>query len=80
MAFDEKIWNSSGMLMLIDRHIMKIFLGYFIGGLIAFLTIFLAVDAMSMMLQFPDVAGSSFLNYYAFYLPDIDNKLIPVAS
>ncbi len=67
------------MLSIVDRYILKSFLGFFLGGLVVFITIFLAVDAMSMTMRFPDVAGSAFFNYYLFYLPEVIYQMVPVA-
>lgn len=67
------------MLAVVDRYVVKSFLGFFGGGLIAFLTIFLAVDAMSMGLRFPDVSGASLLRYYLFFFPEVVYQMVPVA-
>lgn len=67
------------MLPLVDRYVLKSFLGFFFGGLVVFMTIFMAVDAMSLTVRFPDAASSSMLNYYLFYLPEIVYQMVPVA-
>lgn len=64
---------------LIDRYILKLFLGFFIGGLIVFITIFLAVDVMSITIRFPDAPSAALLRYYLFYTPEIVNLMFPIA-
>lgn len=66
-------------MLLVDRYVLKSFLGFFLGGLVVFLTIFLAVDAMSMAMSFPDAPGIALLNYYLFYLPEVLYQMVPVA-
>lgn len=63
----------------IDRYTSWLFWGYFIGGLLVFLTIFTAVDAMSTMVNYKNVAPSALLNYYLYSFPEIISKLLPVA-
>lgn len=63
----------------IDRYTSWLFWGYFLGGLLVFLTIFTAIDAMSTMVNYKNVAPSALLNYYLYSLPDIVSKLLPVA-
>ncbi len=63
----------------IDRYISGLFWAYFIGGSLVFVTIFLAVDAMSTMVSHKGLELSTLLQYYLYYLPEIFNKLLPVA-
>lgn len=63
----------------IDRYTVWLFWGYFIGGLLVFLTLFVAVDAMSTLAEFKGVASSSVFRYYTYYLPEIFARLLPVA-
>lgn len=63
----------------IDRYTSWLFWGYFIGGLLVFLTLFTAVDAMSTMVNYKNVAPSALLNYYIYSFPEIIAKLLPVA-
>lgn len=67
------------MFSLVDRYILKSFLGFFVGGLVVFITIFLAVDALSLTMRFPDAALHSIFNYYTFYLAEIVYQMVPVA-
>jgi lipopolysaccharide export system permease protein len=62
----------------IDRYISGLFWAYFIGGSLVFVTIFLAVDAMSTMVGHKGLELSVLLRYYIYYLPEIFNKLLPV--
>jgi lipopolysaccharide export system permease protein len=67
------------MLQIIDRYILKMFFGFSMAGLIVFITIFLAIDAMSISMQFPAATGESLYQYYLAYLPEIVYLMIPVA-
>lgn len=49
------------------------------GGLLIFVTIFLAVDALSTMVNYKSVATETVFRYYLFYSPEIIQKLLPVA-
>lgn len=50
------------------------------GGLLVFVTIFVAVDAMSVMVSYPDAAAGILLRYYGYSLPEVVYRMIPVAS
>ncbi|MEK2690384.1 LPS export ABC transporter permease LptG [Bdellovibrio sp. GT3] len=63
----------------IDRYTSWLFFGYFLGGLLIFLTLFTAVDAMSTISQYKDVSTATFFSYYLYSFPDIISKLLPVA-
>lgn len=63
----------------IDRYISGLFWTYFIGGSLVFLTIFLAVDAMSTMVSYKGIELGVLLRYYLYYIPEIYSKLLPVA-
>lgn len=62
-----------------DRYISKFFWSYFFAGLVIFLTIFLAVDALSTMVGYREVSTDVMLRYYLNYLPELIIKMIPVA-
>jgi lipopolysaccharide export system permease protein len=64
----------------IDRSISSTFWGFFLAGLLIFVTVMMAVDAMANMVQYTDVPGSVWLRYYGYYLPEILYRMIPVAS
>jgi lipopolysaccharide export system permease protein len=63
----------------IDRYTAWLFLGYFIGGILVFVTIFMAVDAMSTTLAYKGVAPSVLASFYMYYIPEIIQKMLPVA-
>jgi len=63
----------------IDRYTSWLFWGYFLGGLLIFLTLFTAVDAMSTLSNYKGVAVDSLLSYYIYSFPEIIQKLLPVA-
>lgn len=67
------------MMTRIDRYILGHFWISFLGGLLVFSTIFLAVDAMSMMVSHPELPTSILLQYYLAYLPEVVRQIFPVA-
>lgn len=67
------MWNR------IDRYISGMFWLYFAGGLLVFSTIFLAVDAMGAFYSYQNLSTSSLIQYYAYYLPEIVYRLVPMA-
>jgi len=62
-----------------DRYISQFFWTYFFAGLIVFLTIFLAVDALSTMVSYKDVTTDALFRFYLHYLPELILKMIPVS-
>ncbi|MCB0415926.1 MAG: LPS export ABC transporter permease LptG [Bdellovibrionales bacterium] len=67
------------VLQILDKYVIKIFLLFFVLGLVVFVSIFLAVDFMSNFLQ-KDVSTLIVLKYYAFQLPTIIYQMFPMAS
>lgn len=63
----------------IDLYTTRLFWGFFIGALVVFATMFLAVDAMSTLTKYSGTALSSIMTYYVLYLPEVLSKMIPVA-
>lgn len=63
----------------IDRYLLGLFWTAFAAGLLVFLTLFIATDAMSSLVKYKDVAGLVILKYYAFYAPDVIYKMLPIA-
>src|SRR5574340_441221 len=63
----------------IDRYISNLCLGYFFGGLLIFVTIFLVIDALSTIVHYQGLPHEIFLRYYAFYLPVVAYRMVPVA-
>lgn len=66
------------MINIIDRYIAKLFLGFFIGGLVVFVTLFVTVDFMTNMVRF-NAPTSALIEYYALFTPGIVYQMIPVA-
>jgi len=64
----------------IDRYIAGLFATFFVGGLLIFVTIFIGVDALSNMVEYKDVAGSAWLSYYLYSVPEVIYRMVPVAS
>lgn len=64
---------------LIDRYISKRFLSYFLGATIVFLTLFVAVDALGLVVRYENVPLSTFARYYGFFIPEVFYQLIPVS-
>ncbi len=63
-----------------DLYLSTVYLGFFIGGLAVFVTLFVAVDALSSVAQFKDVGLDVWGRYYLFYLPEAIHKMIPVGN
>lgn len=67
------------MPLIIDRYVLKLFIAYLLAGLVVFVTLFLSVDALSMMMRFPNVEGAIIFRYYGYMVPEVINQLFPVA-
>lgn len=65
-------------MQLIDRYILKLFLGYLLAGILVFLTLYLTVDVMSFALRHSDASSTSIIKYYAYSTPWIAYQLMPV--
>jgi lipopolysaccharide export system permease protein len=63
----------------IDRYVSGLFWVSFIGGSLVFVTIFLAIDAMSTMVSHKGLSLGVLANYYLYYVPEIFNKMLPIA-
>lgn len=63
----------------IDRYILSLFWTYFLSGLIVFVTLFLAIDALSTLVQYQGLAMSSVVRYYLLFAPEVIQKMLPVA-
>lgn len=63
----------------IDRYIAKHFIGFFLGGILVFLTVFLAIDVLSTFVSYPSATADTLIKYYLFYTPDLFQKMIPVS-
>lgn len=65
-------------IQIIDRYIAKLFIAFFIGGLVVFLTLFTAIDIMTNISRF-DATATAILDYYTYYMPGIAYTMVPVA-
>ena len=63
---------------IIDRYIAKLFLSFFIGGLVVFVTLFIAVDFMANISRY-NAPGGAVLQYYLFFAPSLVYQMLPVA-
>jgi lipopolysaccharide export system permease protein len=63
----------------IDRYVLGLFWTYFLSALIVFVTLFLAIDALSTLVQYRGLLTSSIVRYYLFFAPEIIQKMLPVA-
>ena len=66
------------MISLIDRYIGRMFFVFFIGALVVFVSLFLAVDFLTSLNRF-DANADVLLNYYQYLLPSIVYQMTPVA-
>ncbi len=66
-------------MLLIDRYIIKLFVGYLLGGLIVFVTLYLAANMLNYTLSYQDVPTRTLLRFYGFQLPSIVYQLAPVS-
>lgn len=64
---------------LIDRYILKLFLGYLLGGVLVFVTLFLAVRFLGSALEYPKASTGMLVRFYGMQLPAIIYQLAPVA-
>jgi len=63
----------------IDRYLLVLFWSAFFAGLLVFLTLFLATDAISTLVKYKDISSMILLKYYAFYAPEVIYKMLPIA-
>lgn len=61
-----------------DRYIIRLFLTYWLAGLVVFVTLYLAVDALGFAMRYSDAGIYPFIKYYAFSLPALIYQLFPV--
>ena len=66
------------MFNIIDRYISKLFLSYFVGGMLVFVTMFVASDFMAQISKLK-APGGAVLEYYLLYAPSICYLMLPVA-
>lgn len=63
----------------IDRYVSSLFWFYFLGGLLVFVTMFLAIDALGTIVSYRDAAPMALISYYAYSLPEIIYRMTPMA-
>lgn len=63
----------------IDRYLSGLFWLYFLGGLTVFVTLMLAVDAMSNIVAYEGIELAVWARYYGYYVPEIVYRMVPVA-
>jgi len=63
---------------IIDRYVSKLFIGYFIGGLIVFVSLFVTVDFMSRMTRY-GASTEALIKFYALATPSVVYQMMPVA-
>lgn len=68
------------MVNIIDRYVAKMFLLFFMAGLLVFTTIFLAVDFLSFAVRYADSGTDALVRYYIYFSPTIIYQMLPVAS
>ena len=54
-------------------------MSYFLGSVLVFLTLFVAIDAMTTVVHY-NASALSFLKFYLYFLPSMIYQLIPVVS
>lgn len=67
------------MFSIIDRYVARLFVGYYLGGLVVFVTLFLVIDYLTLSMQVSDVSTRTLIGYYASYAPEVIYQLTPVA-
>jgi lipopolysaccharide export system permease protein len=65
-------------MQLIDRYILKLFLGYLAAGILVFVTLYLTVDVMSFAVRHDNATSSLILKYYMYHTPLLIYQLMPV--
>lgn len=66
------------MVSIIDRYIAKLFWGYFLAGLIVFVTLFVTIDYMSNFVR-AEAPLSAVASYYLYSMPALVYQMLPVA-
>lgn len=66
------------MFNIIDRYIAKLFLAFFLGGMLVFVFLFIAVDFMTNISRY-GASSSAVVRYYANYAPAIAYQMMAVS-
>jgi lipopolysaccharide export system permease protein len=64
---------------IIDRYIVRLYLSFFVGGLLVFVTLFLTVDAVGFGLRHADAGLATLIRYYLYFMPTVIYQMVPVA-
>jgi lipopolysaccharide export system permease protein len=64
---------------IIDRYIAKLFLAFFLGGLVVFVSLFVSVSFMTEIMRY-NASTAKVLEYYLLSIPGIVYQMIPVAA
>ena len=67
------------MLNRIDRYLLGLFWMAFFAGLMVFVTLFVATDAMASLVKYKDASALTFIKYYIYFTPEIMYKMLPIA-
>ncbi len=62
-----------------DRHICRLFIGYFFATLLALLTLVIAVDSLSKAFSY-DVSFDVLFRFYVYMSPSVMYQMFPVAA
>lgn len=68
------------MIQIIDRYTLRLFLAYFLAGLLVFITLFLAVDFLSFAVRNSEAGFQVLVKYYLYYMPAIGYQMLPVGG
>lgn len=64
---------------LVDRYIIKLFLGYLVGGLLVFVTLYLAAHSLSYAMESESITPGQLIKYNLYQIPTVVYQLTPVA-
>lgn len=67
------------MLSIVDRYLIKLWLIFFAASILIFVTLFVAVDAMTTVIRF-EAETISYFRFYAYSIPSMAYQMLPVAS
>ena len=66
-------------MLLIDRILLRMFWAYFLGTLVVFVTLFISIEAMSMLVNYSGVDPFAIFKFFLYSLPNVVGKMLPVA-
>lgn len=65
-------------MLLFDRYILRLFIGFLLAGIVVFVTLYLTVDVMTSVSRFNDAPTGALLRYYIYHTPWVLYQLMPV--